>query len=176
MKPALTLHFALLACALALPVMAQTTVPEAPHSHSHATPAMDAPALDVPADTEAAVAVVDGFSKALASVDFKTVESALDPAVIILESGGAERSREEYLGHHAIADAAFLGGAHVALQRRTARVDGDTAWVASESELHATENGKPMTLLSTETMVLHKTADGWRIVHIHWSSRPKKDA
>jgi ketosteroid isomerase-like protein len=164
---------AALACAFALPAMAQSSVPEAPHQHAHA---MSTPTIDVPADAQAAVAVVDGFSKALAGTDFKTVETALDPAVIILESGGAERSREEYLGHHAFADAAFLGGAHVALKRRTARVDGDTAWVASENELHATEDGKPMTLLSTETMVLHKTADGWRIVHIHWSSRPKKEA
>lgn len=31
-----------------------------------------------------------------------------------------------------------------------------------------------MTLLSTETMVLKNTAAGWQIVHIHWSSRPKK--
>jgi ketosteroid isomerase-like protein len=170
------LPIVVLACVFVLPVAAQTAAPEVPHAHAHATHAMNAPALDIPANAEAAVAVVDGFSKALASTDFKTVEAALDPAVIILESGGAERSREEYLGHHAIADAAFLGGAHVALQQRTARVNGDTAWVASESELHATEDGKPMTLLSTETMVLHKTADGWRIVHIHWSSRPKKEA
>lgn len=169
------LPFAALACAFALPAPAQSSAPEATHQHAHAR-VMSTPALDVPSDAQAAVAVVDVFSKALASTDFKTVESTLDPAVIILESGGAERSREEYLGHHAIADAAFLGGAHVALQRRTARVDGDTAWVASESELHATEDGQPMTLLSTETMVLHKTADGWRIVHIHWSSRPKKGA
>lgn len=176
MKNTLLLPFAALACALALPVPAQTAPPKAPRTHSHAMHAMDAPALDVAAEANAAVAVVDTFSKALASADFKTVETALDPAVIILESGGAERSREEYLGHHAIADAAFLGGAHVALQRRIARVDGDMAWVASESELHATKDGKPMTLLSTETMVLHKTADGWRIVHIHWSSRPKKGA
>ena len=142
--------------------------PEAAASISQAT-------VDVAPSAQAAVLVVDRFGKALAAVDLKGIEDLLDPDVIILESGGAERSREEYLGHHAIADASFLGGAHVVLQRRTARVDGNTAWVASESELHATENGKPMTLLSTETMVLHKTADGWHIVHIHWSSRPKKD-
>ena len=79
------------------------------------------------------------------------------------------------MGHHAIADALFLGNAHVALQRRTARRDGDTAWVASESEIEASEDGKPMTLRSTETMILHKSDDRWHIVHIHWSSRPSKD-
>lgn len=131
--------------------------------------------LDIPADAQAAVLVVDNFGKALGAVDFKTVENLLDPNVIILESGSAERSREEYMGEHAIADASFLGNAQVTLQRRTARVEGSISWVASESAIRASEDGKPMTLLSTETMVLHKRADGWKIIHIHWSSRRKKD-
>jgi ketosteroid isomerase-like protein len=46
--------------------------------------------------------------------------------------------------------------------------------VGTESELHASKDGKPITLLSTETMVLKNTPNGWRIVHIHWSSRPKR--
>lgn len=146
----------------------------APHTPEAAASIPQA-TIDVAPSAQAAVLVVDRFSKALAAVDLKGVGDLLDPNVIILESGGAERSREEYLGHHAIADAAFLAGAHVVLQRRTARADGDLVWVASESELHATEAGKPMTLLSTETMVLRNTADGWHIVHIHWSSRPKTD-
>lgn len=154
-----------------VPVGSQAT--PAPHA-PEAAATIPQPAVDMPADAQAAVLVVESFGKALAAVDFKTVEKLLDPGAIILESGGAERNRAEYMGHHAIADALFLGNAHVALQRRTARVDGDTAWVASESEIHASEDGKPMILLSTETMILHKSADGWRIVHIHWSSRPKK--
>ena len=131
-------------------------------------------AVDVAAGAQAAVAVVDTFGKALAAADFEQVEAMLDPAVIILESGGAERSRSEYLVHHAKSDAAFLAGSHSALSQRTARIDGDTVWVASESEVHASKDGKPMTVLSTETMVLKKSSGGWKIVHIHWSSRPKQ--
>src|SRR3546814_2265092 len=74
--------------------------------------------------------------------------------VLILESGGAERSREEYLGHHAISDAKFLKDAHRQLMRRRARTAGDLAWIGSESELHTEKDGKPLVLLSTETMVL----------------------
>lgn len=144
----------------------------AAHAH-HPQPAASAP-MDVPAAAKPAVSVVERFGKALAAADFKTVESLLDADVLILETGGAERSRQEYLGHHAISDAQFLKGAHSQLQRRRARIAGDLAWVGSESELHATKDGKPLTLLSTETMVLKKTGAEWRIVHIHWSSRPKK--
>jgi ketosteroid isomerase-like protein len=131
--------------------------------------------LDVPVDAHAAVAAVDAFAAALAKGDFEAVEAALAPEVIVLEGGGAERSRAEYLDHHARSDAAFLATAEVVLMRRVARVDGGTAWVASESEMRVTRDGKPATMLSTETMVLSKSRDGWKIVHIHWSSRPKKD-
>lgn len=65
--------------------------------------------------------------------------SLLDADVLILETGGAERSRDEYIGHHAISDAQFLKGTHNQIKRRTARIDGGlVAWVGTESELHAT--------------------------------------
>lgn len=167
----------LLAIALALVIaplaFAQTAPADTGHAHAAEQPTAVAK-IDVPAEAEAAVAVVDAFGKAIAAADFEQVEAMLDPAVIILESGGAERSRDEYLGHHAKSDAKFLAGTHSTLSRRRARVDGDTAWVASESELHTNKDGKPMTLLSTETMVLSNTPSGWKIVHINWSSRPKK--
>jgi ketosteroid isomerase-like protein len=128
---------------------------------------------NIDVDAQAAVDVVERFGKALAAGDFATVESLLDPDVLILESGGAERNRAEYMGHHAISDAQFLKGAHHQPGQRRARVSGDLAWVGSESELHASKGGKPITLLSTETMVLRRVDGAWRIVHIHWSSRPK---
>ena len=130
---------------------AQSTAKPASDSHAqHAT----TPSSDVPAVAQPAVDTVTAFGTALAAGDFAKVERLLDPAVIILESGGAERSRAEYLGHHARSDAKFLAAAHVSLVRRVARVDGAVAWVASESEIHASRDGVPMTLLSTETMAL----------------------
>src|SRR3546814_2251162 len=53
--------------------------------------------------------------------------------------------------------------------RRRARTAGDLAWIGSESELHTEKDGKPLVLLSTETMVLKQMPEGWRIVHIHRS-------
>ncbi len=132
------------------------------------------PKVDVPESAQAAVAVVDRFSTALSSGDLDQAGAQLDPAVIILESGGAEHSAAEYLGGHAKGDAAFLKGAHHVLHRRTARATDDVAWVASESELHVEKDGKPSTIASTETMVLRSGKAGWKIVHIHWSSRVKK--
>lgn len=149
-------------------------VPSFAFAHNDKPHAAPKPAT-VEAAAQPAVAVVEAFSKALQAGDLKRAGALLAPDVLILESGGAERSREEYLGNHAISDAAFLKGAHVQVKQRTARVQGALAWVGTESEIHATKDGKPLTLRSTETMILKKTGNDWRIVHIHWSSRPKKE-
>lgn len=161
-----SIHFAL---ATALACAAGTVGAHEPSQHATkpAAPAMD-PAM------QEAIAVVEQFGTALKAADMATVTRLLDERVLILESGGAERSREEYLGHHAISDAAFLGGATITPKQRTAQVYGDTAWVGSESEIRAGQGKDAKTLLSTETMVLRRVSGAWKIVHIHWSSRPKK--
>ncbi len=147
----------------------------APLAQAHSPEAHAKPATTTAEDLGGpAVKVVDAFSTALQAGDLTSAGSLLAEDVLILESGGAERTREEYLGGHAGHDAQFLKAAHVQLIHRTARTEGELAWVGTESELHASKDGKPMTLLSTETMVLKNTPNGWRIVHIHWSSRSKR--
>ncbi len=175
MRPLAASFVCVFAFGTAMSAAAQTQ-PTVPAAHTaHPQPASTSPTLDIPVAAGPAVAIVERFAKALVAADFKTVQALLDPEVLILETGGAERSREEYLGHHAISDAKFLKGMHSQVKQRRARLAGDLAWVGTESELHASKDGKPLTLLSTETMVLKKTGADWRIVHIHWSSRPKKN-
>lgn len=130
----------------------------------------DAQLTIAPAAAEA-VAVVERFSVALSAGNFTQAGAELDPTVLILESGGAEHSRDEYLGGHAKSDAAFLKVAHITLKRRAAFASGDLAWVGSESEIHAMKGQEMLMIASTETMVLRKTDQGWKITHIHWSSR-----
>ncbi len=67
------------------------------------------------------VSVVEQFSTALKSSGLKQISSLLADDVLILESGGAERSREEHLGGHAKHDDAFLKEAHIQIKQRTAR-------------------------------------------------------
>lgn len=126
-----------------------------------------------PAATDA-VAVVERFSSALSAGDLAAATTELDANVLILENGGAEHGRAEYLAGHAKNDAAFLKSARISLKARTAQASEDLAWVASESEIHAMKGEKMLMLDSTETMLVRKTAQGWKIVHIHWSSRAKR--
>jgi mono/diheme cytochrome c family protein/ketosteroid isomerase-like protein len=115
-------------------------------------------------------AVVDQFFRALASGDTNTASALLDPAVLIYESGGVERSRSEYAAEHLGADAAFLKSDTHKMISRTGGAVGDLAWVATEARL-TSQGAKPADLVSTETMILRKQPGGWRIIHIHWSSR-----
>ncbi len=119
-----------------------------------------------------AVKVVDAFSTAIKQVKLEDAANLLDPKVLILESGSSERSRDEYMQSHAIADAAFMQTAEQQLRYRQAQAEGNIAWVGTESIVSRMNDGKPMHLLSTETMILRKGSEGWKIVHIHWSSRP----
>lgn len=170
MRTNVDLVWIVLAMSVAISAQAQTASTGEPSEESAG--AATAADLDVPSEAQPAVDVVDAFGEALAAADFEQVEAMLDPNVIVLEGGGVESSRSEYLGHHARSDAKFLSGAETTLLQRRARIADGTAWVASESEIHARNDGKPQVLLSTETMVLSDTPSGWKIVHIHWSSQP----
>lgn len=76
--------------------------------------------------------MADAFSAALRAGDLSRAGELLAEDVLILESGGAEHSRQEYLSHHAKEDAVFLKGAKIGLKRRTARVEGSLARVGTE--------------------------------------------
>ena len=156
MIPTRSLHSFALALLLA-------GVPLSAHA-SDASPVADV-AL-APAVAEAA-AVVDAFSAALKAGRLDEVRQLLSSDVQVYEGGHVEASRDAYFAGHAAADAAFLATAEVTREARTGGASGDTAWVATRSVI--ARDGKHHA--SIETMVLRREAAGWRIVHIHWSSR-----
>ncbi|CAN5195784.1 hypothetical protein BH11PSE14_BH11PSE14_14000 [soil metagenome] len=170
---------ALFAAGLALSAHALAHAARAPASPgtaaiSPASAGMPVFVHDIDPAAADAVKVVDAFGAAIRSVDIAAAKALLDPGVLILESGGAERDRDAYMAEHALVDAAFLQAARQQPRYRRARAADGLAWVATETIIERDDHGKQSTLLSTETMVLRKSAAGWKIVHIHWSSRPGK--
>lgn len=120
--------------------------------------------------------VVDAFHAALAAGDSAGALGWLDPQVVIFESGGVERSRDEYASHHLGADMAFAGATSRDVQQQAQRVLGDdVAVVLSEVRATGEFRGRAVDSTNTETMVLRRTRDGWRIIHIHWSSRRRSE-
>ena len=166
----------LLAVAVSLLLANAPVLAHGGHDHDAVVPGRDTTGatLSIAPAAADAVAAVERFSAALGSGDLTTVAALLDAKVVVLESGEAQRSREAYMSDHAKEDAAFLKTAKVTLKQRTAQASGDLAWVASESSIHAKKGDSLLAIDSTETMVLRKDASGWKIVHIHWSSRRAK--
>lgn len=115
---------------------------------------------------------VDAFHRALAAGDREAALALLDPEVLIFESGYAERSADEYSGHHLPADMAFSQAMAREVTERRVEIFGATAVVASETRTRGSFRGKDYDLAGTETMVLRSVDGGWRITHIHWSSSP----
>lgn len=161
------MKFALLPLALLLSALPGTTFGHGSAKHAETTESRPA---TLPTADASAEDIVDAFGAALRTGDIGTMRQLLASDVLILEGGGAERSAEEYLGGHAISDAAFLKSAHIQRKSRTARTEGPLAWVATESEIHVQRDGKPVTIDSNETMILGRVEGRWTITLIHWSS------
>lgn len=161
--------------ALALGAASLSPVPAAADAiPGPATPAHADASVAAHADGEAAkaaLAVVERFERALAGGDRNAALGTLAADLVVFESGHAERSREEYAASHLDADIAFLKTAQTTLVSRRASAAGDGAMVLSENQVRSEREGKTTNRISLETLLLRNTADGWRITHIHWSSR-----
>jgi ketosteroid isomerase-like protein len=129
-------------------------------------------ARDEPADPQIAAAV-EAFHAALQKGDGAAVMAALAPDAQILEGGHAE-SREEYEKGHLKADIEFAQAVPSTRENVVVRQEGSVAWVTSSSRVSGSFKGREVNSAGAELMVLSKTADGWRIRAIHWSSHALK--
>jgi len=129
-----------------------------------------------PEPSEGVPAVVLGqaeaFHRALAGGDDGAVGNLLAPEVLIYESGGQESSRDEYMSHHMKGDMAFLAKSKVQTIERKHGASGNMGWVATRSRITGVHRDKPVDIYSTESLVFERRPEGWRIVHVQWSSRP----
>lgn len=153
---------ALALAALATPILA--------HEPTHK--ALQSAAL--PATAQSAASTVDAFHAALHRADTRSAAVLLADDALIFESGGVERTKAEYVAHHLPADAAFSHSVLSTMTRRIGGSVGKLAWIASEGRTTGEYNGRPVDQLTTETMLLQRTGQAWKIVHIHWSSTPMR--
>lgn len=126
-------------------------------------------------DSADVAAVVDGFHRALASGDSVSAMSLLAADAVILESGGVE-TREEYRSHHLPGDIAFARAISSTRGALRVTIQGDVAWVTSSSTTVGSYRDRAINSAGAELMVLSKSANGWRIRAIHWSSRARRPA
>jgi len=149
-------------CAQARPPVQAVRAPAIPPPNSP-------PAVRITPAAQDAVVVVTRFFDALSKGDLATAREQLDPGVVVITNATIRGGRDAYMAEQARADADFLKQSQRGLLRRDAQADGQLAWVLSEKVFRT---GKGPDTRTVETIVLAKNPGGWKIVHIHWSTRP----
>lgn len=134
-----------------------------------AAPSAPAPET-LPQAAREPAAAVDAFHAALRRGDPEAALRFVADDAIVFEDGRVERTKAEYALRHAAADAAFSKAVPSKRLSRTGHAAADLALIASESRTKGRFRGQDVDRIMVETMVLRRAADGWRIVHIHWSS------
>jgi ketosteroid isomerase-like protein len=119
-----------------------------------------------------AESVIAAFHAALKSQDAEAAYRLLLPELSVFEDGGAERSRREYFASHVKADMDYRRSADFTLLDRRIHQGADIAIVITEYRVKDPE----AVLSNTETIVLRQTPSGWRIAHVHWSTRPEENS
>ena len=148
---------ALVACAAALLIPA--LAPEASAQQRDTAPA------------EAVRRVAGQLHEALSSGDSARVLDLLAEDVRVYESGHAE-TRAEYRAGHLGVDIEFSGGTEREVLSEHVRSVGDgMALYMAEYRTTGSFRGEEIDSHGTETLVMERRTEGWRIVHIHWSSR-----
>lgn len=128
------------------------------------------------AGAEEPTRIVDSFHAALARGETAAALAFLTDDAVIYESGGVERGKAEYASHHLEADAAFSKAVPSQITRRSGAADGSIAWVLTEGRTTGTYRDRPVDRVTTETAMLRRIGNAWRITHFHWSSAAAKPA
>ncbi len=124
-------------------------------------------------DSSEVVATVARFHDALTAGDSVRAVALLASNVHILESGAIE-TRAEYLGHHLGADMKASKSSKGTRSVVQVQVLGNAAYVVSKTITPPTGEKDSTGSQMAELMVLGRTATGWTIQAIHWSSRRRR--
>ncbi len=137
------------------------------------TPAVSHAQEEPPAEPSAADevrTVVEEFHAALAAGDSTRALEYLHPEVVVYEAGHAE-SLAEYRSGHLASDIEFSRAVTFETVRDAVIVGRELSLYLREYTMTGTFRDREIDAHGVETMVLESTEEGWKIRHIHWSSR-----
>ena len=115
------------------------------------------------------IKTLNAFHEAIIDNDSQTAKHLLSKSVRILEGGNIE-SKEEYLSHHFHSDGKFLSSMKREVESRDVTINGNTAWVSTQTHTWGTYSDRKLDLSSLELAVLKKEEGNWNITALHWSS------
>jgi ketosteroid isomerase-like protein len=120
-------------------------------------------------DRAGVTATFEAFYAGMKKGDATAVMRTVAPDAVFLE-GGRQETRAEYESSHLPADIEFERAVSGKRGSLTVNVVGDAAWVVAMTDYDGTFNGKPVSFVSAQLMVLTRTGGRWLIRSVHWSA------
>jgi ketosteroid isomerase-like protein len=115
---------------------------------------------------------VMSFAEAVARGDSTTALTFIHPDLVVFQDGESE-TLDVYRGRHLAADLAMMAAVRPQTLSEQLMVVGETALYTRQYRLRGTFRGKAMDTTGTETLLLVSTPRGWKVRHIHWSTKPQ---
>ena len=119
------------------------------------------------------IKTLEAFHQAIIDNDSQAAKNLLSKSVRILEGGNIE-TKDKYLSHHFHSDGKFLSAMKREVESRSVTIEGNTAWVSTQTHTWGTYSDRELDLNNLELAVLKKEGESWKITALHWSSRSKK--
>lgn len=122
---------------------------------------------------EAVIETLEAFHQAIIDNDSVAAKKLLSDSVQILEGGNIE-TKDEYMSHHFHSDGELLSSINREIKSQTISIEGDVAWISTQSHFWGDFNNRKIDLNSLELVVLEKFDGIWKIAALHWSSSPNR--
>ena len=141
--------------------------------------ALAAPVAGIAAETDDAAqleAIITAIEQGWENADgtpFYTHFLGQDGARFI-ESGGQNEGLKDLVEHHVEPEGDVLDGLDLTFNNIETHVEGDFAWALADVVVRATvkKDGREIHNRGHETFLFRRTADGWKVIHTHSSTRP----
>jgi len=91
-----------------------------------------------------------------------------------IESGGQNEGLRDLVEHHVEPEGDVLDGLDLTFSNIETYVEGDFAWALADVTVKATvkKDARQIHNRGHETFLFRRTADGWKVIHTHSSTRP----
>ena len=130
------------------------------------------PAASTQSAENEATGVVDAFLAALSNGQLEAARQSMTPGAVVIANGTVLGTRDGYIDGAAKADAVAMKSVRSReLVHSDVLVGAQHGWVVNEKRMIGEGAGQLRAMVVTETFLLTKTASGWKIRGIHWSSR-----
>jgi ketosteroid isomerase-like protein len=127
---------------------------------------------DDAAELEAIIAAIEHGWENADGTPFYTHFLGQDGARFI-ESGGQNEGLRDLVEHHVEPEGDVLDGLDLTFTNIEIHVEGDFAWALADVMVRATvkKDGRQIHNRGHETFLFRRTADGWKVIHTHSSTR-----